>query len=244
MEYEKVSNYKMVIPKLESNNERYPMDDVFNKRYFSMFICAKRNSGKSILIYNLLKNLKSKNTRIILISPTCHADHTYEAMKKELKDKLILLDSLEEDITDESGKTCKGSVIISLLNYINNSEEKTNDYIVVMDDSAAYLRDPSVSILLKNGRHYKIKVILSSQYFNDLPRDCRTNIEYYALFRGQSEDKLLDLYENMGINNMDFDKFYSMYTEVTNKKYQFLFIDLPNMQYREGLNNLLKFNTI
>jgi len=242
METVRVSNYSIKIPEGKKTNKEYPMSDVFSNEFFAMFICAKRNSGKSVLIYNLLRNLMTRKTIIIFVSPTCNIDSVCEKMKKEFGEKFIALDSLEEDIYDENEKFMgKGSVIVNLFNWIDQSEKK-HDYILCMDDSAAYLKDESVSMLLKNGRHYKIKTILSSQYFNDLPRDCRTNIEYYALFRGIAIDKLEDLYDNININNLSFEEFSRMYSMVTKEKYQFLFIDLVKLEYRKGLNELVKWN--
>ncbi len=49
------------------------------------------------------------------------------------------------------------------------------------------LCNESVSCLLKQNRYFKSKVILSSQYPNDLDIPVHKQIDYWLIFKGHSE---------------------------------------------------------
>src|SRR4051812_31180254 len=64
------------------------------------------------------------------------------------------------------------------------------DIIFVLDDLSTELRYKSVATLLKSNRHYRCKVILSSQYLHDLEPQSIAQLDYMLLFGGQTLDKL------------------------------------------------------
>ena len=52
-------------------------------------------------------------------------------------------------------------------------KEKAPEIIFVFDDLSGQLSSPSIVELLKNHRHFKSKVLISSQYWNDIPLEGR-----------------------------------------------------------------------
>lgn len=98
------------------------------------------------------------------------------------------------------------------------------EYIFVFDDMAHALRDKSIRELIKQHRHFKTKVIFSSQYPNDLAPKSRKNINIFLLFTGHSENKLFELYENMDLI-IPFGLFVKLYENATSKPYNFLYVD-------------------
>jgi hypothetical protein len=52
------------------------------------------------------------------------------------------------------------------------------EIIFVFDDLSTELRDNDISTLIKKHRHFKTKVIYSSQYVNDLTPDSRNNTDF------------------------------------------------------------------
>ena len=72
------------------------------------------------------------------------------------------------------------------------------------------LRDKSISTLIKYHRHFKTKIIFSSQYPNDLAPESRKNINIFLLFAGHSEDKLMELFKNMDLK-IPFGLFLQLY---------------------------------
>ncbi len=97
------------------------------------------------------------------------------------------------------------------------------------------LRDKSISTLIKMHRHFKTKIICSSQYVNDLNKDARKNIDIWILFGGHSLDKLEEVYQNAGLN-ISFDTFLDLYVDATSQKYSFLYIDKNKSEFRKSFN--------
>ena len=69
-------------------------------------------------------------------------------------------------------------------------------HIFIFDDIGNELKLPSIS----QHRHLKSKVIISSQYLNDLSVQGRKNIDYWILFKGQTLEKLEIVYRDADIN--------------------------------------------
>ena len=113
------------------------------------------------------------------------------------------------------------------------------EYIFVFDDMSTMLRDKSISTLIKMHRHFKTKIICSSQYVNDLAPEARKNINFWLLFGGHSENKLLEVYTNCDLQ-IPFPLFVSLYENATEKKYSFLFVDTIHGQFRKNFNQLFE----
>ncbi len=125
-------------------------------------------------------------------------------------------------IVEESKKEKKSSILAP-------------ENIFIFDDMSTMLRDESVSCLLKKNRHFKSKVIISSQYPYDLNIPARKQIDYWMLFKGQSEQKLKQIYSDMDLE-FDFDKFSALYDYATRDNYNFLYVDTRHNKYRKNFN--------
>ena len=71
----------------------------------NIFLTAKKKSGKSNLIYHLMRNIVGKNTKIYVFCSTANRDQTWKQMIKELEDKgndVTVYTSLYR--TDQKGK--------------------------------------------------------------------------------------------------------------------------------------------
>jgi len=93
----------------------------------------------------------------------------------------------------------------------------------------------SQSVLTVRERHYKSKVIVSTQWPNDLPPDARKQFDFFLLFKGHSKEKMEELFNDMGIN-IPFEEFYKIYQQVTAKKYQFFYVNQHTCEMRENFN--------
>src|SRR5690606_19545696 len=105
--------------------------------------------------------------------------------------------------------------------------------IFVLDDLGSQLKANSVDDLLKTNRHYHSKVLISSQYPHDLSIQGRRQLDYCLLFGGMTIEKLQILYNDFDLN-IDFDLFHKLYQHATEKKYQFLYIDIRDNTFRRG----------
>ncbi len=109
------------------------------------------------------------------------------------------------------------------------------EYIFVFDDLSNELKDPVVSHLLKTNRHYKSKIIISSQYVQDVMPSSRKQIDYWLLFGGHSPDKLEVIHRDAD-TRLTFEQFVRVYRDVTKENYQFLLLNTADDEYQKNFD--------
>lgn len=258
---QKINKHKVIpiaVPIVEP--DRIKGYDLIAKLYCAIFICAKKESGKTNAIFKILKECTGKKTHLYIVSSTVFNDSNWIEIVNFFEHKGIkitvntslseanipeivneLEDKAKKEIEDMKKKEDKPKVL-SLFNNDNEVEKPKRkekkvapEYIFVFDDMSTTLRDKSIGTLIKKHRHFKSKIICSSQYPNDLAPESRKNIDIFLLFGGHSENKLEELYNNMDLQ-IPFDLFLGLYTNATKEKYSFLFIDRNNGEFRKGFN--------
>ncbi len=50
----------------------------FPTLYLNIYICSRRRSGKTTLIYNILKHCVNKRSNVVFFCSTIHRDSTYK----------------------------------------------------------------------------------------------------------------------------------------------------------------------
>jgi hypothetical protein len=249
------------VPKVEP--DRIKGYDLIPKLYCTIFCCAKKESGKTNAIFKILKECTGKKTILYLISSTVYNDDNYIEIVKYFENKgiqVITHTSIEEadldQLINEQEEQAKQEIAdkknpkkveqkpnISSLCFGDEEKEKKEKkekkvapkYVFVFDDLSAELRNKQISALIKKHRHFRTKIICSSQYPNDLAPEARKNIDYYILFAGHSLNKLEELYNNMDLQ-ISFPLFVSLYQNATSKPYSFLFVDEHKGIFRKNFN--------
>ncbi len=89
---------------------------------------------------------------------------------------------------------------------------------------------------MKKNRHYKSKIIVSSQWINDLLPASRKQLDIIIIFKGFSEKKINELYRDAD-SSINFDEFYKVYKQATEKPYSFLYIDTRNDILRQNFSH-------
>lgn len=100
-------------------------------------------------------------------------------------------------------------------------------YLFIFDDVSEELKQESIKQFIKQHRHYKTKVVISSQVPIDLDKGLRRNMDQWILFGGHNHDRLRLMYDDMNLS-MEFALFQQLYYEATSKKYNFLNVFLSN----------------
>jgi len=117
------------------------------------------------------------------------------------------------------------------------------EIIFIFDDVSDELNNPYLSFLLKKNRHYRCKVVISSQYPHDLKRDARMMINNWILFAEHPEDKLKIIHEQADLK-INFDLFVMMYNIATCQKFNFFYIDTDNQEYRINFNVVFQLKNV
>jgi hypothetical protein len=243
---------------------------LFDELYANVFICSKKKSGKSSLIFKILKECTGKETKIIIFSGTVKKDPTYRYLIKYFTNKgndVIIYDSITEDKINNLTNVCESllqnensddtdidSTEDDIYKYIIKTgddaekiKKKRKDRLIspeiifVFDDLSTELRNIAVSGLLKCNRHAKSKVLISSQYVHDLKPESIKQMDYCILFGGHSDDKLEKFHKDLDLS-IELNKFIEIYKEITNEKYNFLYIDVINEKLRKNFDNEIEID--
>lgn len=109
------------------------------------------------------------------------------------------------------------------------------DYFIIFDDVSKQLSNPFVTALLKTHRHFNTKIVACSQYYNDMEKDARDQLDYLLLFPGISNDKIENIYDQHPLS-IELPIFEALYKNATDKKYNFLYVDAREAQFRKNFN--------
>ena len=231
----KINNIEIEVIKKKQRDINALGKEYFKTLFSNIWICAKKKSGKSTLIYNIVKHCAGAKTNVMIISPTVDKDDVYIELVKYLNKKKI-------NVFKSSSLTVdKFNVLADLMDMLKN-EKKENEnypkYIIILDDLSKQLRNKHVEEILKVNRHHQAKVIISSQYCKDLMPASIQQIDYALLLNSFNFDKMTRIHELLDLA-IDSNKLYSLYKHATSEKYNFLYIDVRNEEYRKNFNTKL-----
>jgi len=108
------------------------------------------------------------------------------------------------------------------------------EYLIIIDDLSHELKSEGIDTLLKQFRHFKCKVIISTQDLLDLPPSGRKQLDYVALFPLISRDRLKTVHKDLGLIQ-EFEPMERVYKAITATPYNFMLIDRPNKTLRNKL---------
>lgn len=115
------------------------------------------------------------------------------------------------------------------------------EYMIIFDDLSSELKSRSLLSLLKFNRHFKSKLIISSQWLHDLLPESRKQIDLFMIFKGFAEDKLNHIYKDCD-SSVGFETFVQMYKKATKYPHSFLYIDCRSDSYRRNFDSQFILN--
>lgn len=220
--------------------------DFLPEPFCNVFLLAKKNSGKTTIIKELLNNILCSDLeqKVYFFVPTFDKDVIYQEIKETLENYDIdyqVFKSIEE-------KSSGVNNLKDVLDSIDETDLDNYEYaenIFIFDDISEELNNIWLHPLVKENRHYKSAVLMSSQYITDLTPAARSQIDFCLVFKKQSNDNLKHLYRSMDIS-IPFDYFYKLYKQATKGDHNFLYIDRANSLFRFNFNqevDLPEFNS-
>jgi len=259
-----INNEKVHDIKREKAIDTRPIrgSNLFPELYCNIYYCARKKVGKTLAIFMTLKRCAGPKTRIVVFCATLHKDDTWREIEKWAESKglpFLGYTSLEDDDGSDRLK-----VLVKELENAEEVEEKAPnfldsesesdeeevkekyqslEYIFVLDDLSDELHTRSLTGFLKKHRHFKAKIIVSSQYLNDLLPAARKQLDYWILFQGHSREKIDDIYKSANLS-IPQDEFYEMYKFATEKPFSFLYVDTTSGSSKSSGTFRRNFDTI
>lgn len=248
------------IPLKKINEEEIKGYCLFPNVYSNIFLVARKKSGKTSTIFKIIKKCVGKKSIVYMFATTVYKDpnlvHIYKYLKKrkievhkylsllhlpDILQNLQVVDPYDGD-SDSDKEEGQNQQLIEFGN--EDDDQKIREYkpkkvypehIFIFDDLGDMMRDKTLNTLLKTNRHYKAKVILSSQYFLDLTPEARKQIDYMLIYGGTSLDKLEAMYKDSDLT-IPFDLFLQLYEDATKDKYNFLYVDVREDKFRKNFD--------
>jgi hypothetical protein len=236
--------------------------------YNCTFLCAKRASGKTSTLAEILLRSSDKKTQFYVFCPTTKVDSSWITLIDKLESrgnivnvfdsiidgKVNLLNDIMADLSmpeDTKIKTDDESKPLGIkLNFGDETKKEKKEYkpkkiapkhIFVFDDISGELKNPAVASLLKKSRHFLSAVYISSQYVMDLLPMSIKQLDYFLCFRSFSADKLEHIYKLLDLS-IGLDKFIEIYDycfKDPNERFSFLYINVREQTFRKNFNKTL-----
>jgi hypothetical protein len=174
---------------------------------------AKRNSGKTVLVTDILYHQRKIPMGVIMSG----TEDSNEHYKSFVPDSFIYgeykTDTIEKVITHQQ------QVVKKLpLKDKEDFKNPSNSVFMVLDDCMfdnKWTRDKNMRCVFMNGRHYRIFFMLTMQYCMDLPPALRANIDYIFVLRENILQNKEKIYKNFFGIFPTFDSFNEVLTQCT-----------------------------
>lgn len=263
MKIKKINDVVIKPIKFQKPNLKIKGYDMFPEVYSNIGIISKKKSGKTTIIYRILQKCLGRDTKVYIFASTVHRDNSYKKIIEFLDNKKIdyelftsivenkinnveqILNDLKQDESEtDTTDTDSETENVRLLDYDDGHEEEQKprkpkylapEVVFIFDDLGVGMRDRIIGTLLKTNRHYKSKIIISTQHLNDLQPESRMNLDYILLFKGLPILKLEQIYKDVDLS-VDYNKYIKMYELATEEKYNFFYIDIRNEKFRKNFN--------
>ena len=214
-------------------------------------LLAQSNSGKTVLIINMLKKVYlDLYDDVLIISHSINLDPAWNELRgsSAKSNKFIQDENMMDEYDSEKLKEFIDRHIKIRELQKKEHKRRLGQVLVILDDiidNREVVHSSSDSILntlFIRGRHSGISVWFSSQKFKlSIPRIVRLNCSHYIIFRlGQKSERDDVLAEFSAL--VDMNTLLDIYTDATSEPYSFLYID----RTKHNLNEIFhkKFNQV
>ena len=249
----KINNLK-VEPLVKNAGDKRPFkySKVLPHPYNILYLAAKKNSGKTVLITNLIKWIAyKKNTIIRYFSTSLQNDKDLVKFIDDMREAGYIFETYSslayKNKNNEKYKNILEKQIDEINEFVGNKKKmqkflQLKDQIplviYIFDDFRIALRENKlINDISSRNRHLKTVLIYSSQRFNDVSPIVRINTNILILFKGMRDIDLEKVYDELVTEyTINYEQFLRLYKDATEEQYGFLYIDSDNQIFRKNMN--------
>jgi len=230
---QKVNDEKIVPFQTGGGKKSFRGDTILPDQHSNVFLLGRKRSGKTTVLWHILKKIVGKLTVVFIFCPTVEKDDSWMEIVRRLEQKNITVETFPS-LVDEDGED-KIEEIIDNLTSRENMDLKYPEVVCVFDDISSDLKNRNLPTLVKMNRHLRTTNIFSSQYVHDLPPGILKNVDLWLIFKGQPKEKLEKIYKDSSIG-VPKELFFQIYHHATGEPYSFLYLDAQKEKFRKGLS--------
>ena len=226
----KVKDNSQDDPRYKNLDERLPTPP------FRMLINAPSQSGKSNVIQNLIFN---KNfyygcfDSIVFVSPTLYEDKTAQHMIHNAN----LDDDDDETIILRDDPENLDEIIEKIIKYQTENRDDNEQVLLILDDCIGTInKSSSINSFIMKARHYRVSIIISTQYYRAVDPKIRENCNAYLFFLNHSSKEVEKINEEIGVKFKNFKEYYDYATDAP---YSFLYVNSKKSQLYKKFDELL-----
>ena len=214
---------------------------------FIMLLTGYRGSGKSALLYHILKRFyKGCFDMVYIFNPSYGNDPTLSPESLELPEECF-----HTDINVDLIENVMNKQVEEKQEYDNGTLRKKHlsRILMVFDDCITdnqFSSNRNQNVMNKlgfRGRHYRISTIITTQVYNAVSARLRKNIPNHIIFPTSNKKERKAIIEELS-GTMNEDDFEALFDEATGEQYNFFFIygTCPDktMKYRKNIDEVLK----
>lgn len=169
-------------------------------------IAGKRNTGKSLLMRDILYHIKDKYSAGVVISPT---DSATGFWSRHIPKSFIYSEFTEETVAR----------VIESQKALARRNQTPASIFLVLDDcmhNNKILKSKPMRDVLLNGRHYKIGLFISTQYVTLIDTAARANVDYTFSLAEKNYENIQKLYKYFFASSFtDFKRFLAAFNSCT-----------------------------
>jgi len=209
---------------------------------FLMFVNSKINSGKSVLISNLLNIYKGYFKRVYFCSSNIE---TNDEGNKEIKDQAYkgVFKFNEERMFDDFNDQIMKNILDDIKECKDETDYDETDYFLLIVDDLSNSFTKLNTLITKSIlrlRHIGLCIWIISQRYKNINPSIRSQISYFITFRTENKMEIEAMSQTI---DKSFDEFKDLLNFATSEKYGFLFIDSttnPAKFYKNLSNEIIK----
>lgn len=196
------------------------------KKCIRMVVLGATTAGKSVFIKNVIFNWYKKYFDAVYVWSDAEDEkrnYPIEAEKHDMTDRFLMYGSYDDDSLSQLYDEIKET---------NDADEKICNTLMVFEDNISDKniqnkhKPNTIDALFCHGRHSRIHIIIASQLYMGLNRNCRSlNLNVLVVFHGTKEMDLVSISKEHTLPNKSPEETLQLIKENIPNEYDYIVFD-------------------